>query len=159
MSHQPDPSLAENGGSDLSNTAGSTPVRTPPVAERRPHSFTHHGVTIEDPWHWLRDASYPTVNDANVLAYLNAENEYFEATMSPHRDLIETIFEEIKARQQPDLSSVPWKRGDWYYQWSFQEGSQYRVWLRWPADDPNAREMPTAGAQTILDEPALADSL
>ena len=107
MSHQPDPSLAENGGSDLSNTAGSTPVRTPPVAERRPHSFTHHGVTIDDPWYWLRDSSYPAVDDADVLAYLAAENEYFEATMSPHRELIETIFEEIKARQQPDLSSVP----------------------------------------------------
>ncbi len=156
MADQSTPPSADNGAPGLSNTAGSKPVPTAPVAEQRPHSFTHHGVTIEDPWHWLRDASYPTVNDANVLAYLNAENEYFEATMSPHRDLIETIFEEIKARQQPDLSSVPWKRGDWYYQWSFQEGSQYRVWLRWPADDPNAREMPTAGAQTILDEPALA---
>ncbi len=156
MSHHPTPPSADNGGPGLSNTAGSKPVPNPPVAGQRPHSFTHHGVTIEDPWHWLRDASYPTVNDANVLAYLNAENEYFEATMSPHRDLIETIFEEIKARQQPDLSSVPGKRGDWYYQWSFQEGSQYRVWLRWPADDSNAREMPTGDAQTILDEPALA---
>ena len=156
MADQSTPPSADNGAPGLSNTAGSKPVPTAPVAEQRPHSFTHHGVTIEDPWHWLRDASYPTVNDANVLAYLNAENEYFEATMSPHRELIDTIFEEIKARQQPDLSSVPWKRGDWYYQWSFQEGSQYRVWLRWPADDPNAREMPTADAQTILDEPALA---
>ena len=156
MSHQPDPSLAENGGSDLSNTAGSTPVRTPPVAERRPHSFTHHGVAIDDPWYWLRDPSYPNVNDADVLAYLAAENEYFEATMSPHRELIETIFEEIKGRQQPDLSSVPWKRGEWYYQWSYQEGSQYRVWQRWPAGGPNAREEPTADAETILDEPALA---
>ena len=156
MSHHPTPPSADNGGPGLSNTAGSKPVPNPPVAGQRPHSFTHHGITIEDPWHWLRDASYPTVNDANVLAYLNAENEYCEAKMSPHRDLIQTIFEEIKARQQPDLSSVPWKRGDWYYQWSFQEGSQYRVWLRWPADDSNAREMPTGDAQTILDEPALA---
>ena len=156
MADQSTPPSADNGAPGLSNTAGSKPVPTAPVAEQRPHSFTHHGVTIEDPWHWLRDPSYPTVNDADVLAYLAAENEYFEATMSPHRDLIETIFEEIKARQQPDLSSVPWKRGDWYYQWSFQEGSQYRVWLRWRADGPNPREMPTADAQTILDEPALA---
>ena len=51
-----------------------------------------------------------------MLAYLKAENEYFEAAMTPHRELIDTIFEEIKARQQPDLSSVPWKRGDWHYQ-------------------------------------------
>ena len=76
--------------------------------------------------------------------------------MSPHKELIDTIFEEIKARQQPDLSSVPWKRGDWYYQWSYQEGSQYRLWQRWPSTAPNAREMPPADAEAMLDEPELA---
>ena len=129
---------------------------TPPVADTRPHSFTHHGITIEDPWHWLRDPNYPTVEDPDVLAYLTAENEYFDAVMSPHKDLTETIYEEIKGREQPDLSSVPSKSDEWYYQWRFEEGSQYRVWLRWPVDGPNAREAPTADAQTILDEPTLA---
>ena len=152
---------------------------TPPVAEQRPHSSTHHGITVEDPWHWLRDPNYPNVDDADVLAYLEAENDYFDAMMSPHKDLTDTIFEEIKGREQPDLSSVPWKSGDWYYQWRYEEGSQYRVWLRWPAPSagrparleseraaalrqrpgrppPNAREAPTADAETILDEPALA---
>ena len=129
---------------------------TPPVAETRPHSFTHHGITIEDPWHWLRDQNYPTVEDPDVLAYLTAENEYFDAVMSPHKELTDALFEEIKGREQPDLSSVPSKSDEWYYQWHFEEGSQYRVWLRWPVDGPNAREAPTAGAQTILDEPTLA---
>ena len=129
---------------------------TPPVAETRPHSFTHHGITIEDPWHWLRDQNYPTVEDPDVLAYLTAENEYFDAMMSPHKELTDALFEEIKGREEPDLSSVPSKSDEWYYQWRFEEGSQYRVWLRWPVDGPNAREAPTAGAQTILDEPTLA---
>ena len=129
---------------------------TPPVAETRPHSFTHHGITIEDPWHWLRDQNYPTVEDPDVLAYLTAENEYFDAMMSPHKELTDALFEEIKGREQPDLSSVPSKSDEWYYQWRFEEGSQYRVWLRWPVDGPNAREAPTADAQTILDEPTLA---
>ncbi len=138
--------------------AGSSvkPVVAPPVAGERPHSFTHHGITIEDPWHWLRDPGYPTVEDADVLAYLEAENKYFEDWMSPHQELTDTVFEEIKARQQPDLSSVPWKRGNWYYQWSYQEGSQYRVWKRWTADAQNAREAPTDDARTILDEPELS---
>ena len=107
---------------------------TPPVAGQKFHSFTHHGVTIEDPWHWLRDPDYPTVDDEEVLAYLNAENAYFEAKMGPYKELTDTIFEEIKGRQQPDLASVPWKDGEWYYQWKFAEESQYRIWLRWPAD-------------------------
>ena len=128
----------------------------PPVAEQRPHSFTHHGITIEDPWHWLRDPNYPKVDDPDVLAYLTAENDYFDALMSPHKEVTEAIFEEIKGREQPDRSSVPWKEDDWYYQWRYDEGSQYRVWLRWSADSPNAREAPPADVQTILDEPTLA---
>ena len=132
---------------------------TPPVAGQKPHSFTHHGVTIEDPWHWLRDPDYPTVDDEEVLAYLNAENAYFEAKMGPHKDLTDAIFEEIKGRQQPDLASVPWKDGEWYYQWKFAEESQYRIWLRWPADRADAREAPTADVETLLDEPQLAEGL
>ena len=139
--------------------SGSATVPAPPVAGERPHRFTRHGLTIEDPWHWLRDAGYPTVEDPDVLAYLAAENDYFDTRMSPHRELTDAIFEEIKARQQPDLSSVPWKRDGWYYQWRYEEESQYREWLRWPTDGPDAREAPTPDAQTILDEPALAKDL
>ena len=159
MTSQATPSSAGNETPEplISSGVGSLP--SPPVAGQKPHSFTRHGVTIEDPWHWLRDPKYPTVEDAEVLAYLTAENEYFEAAMLPHKDLVETIFEEIKGRQQPDLSSVPWKRGDWYYQWSYQEGSQYRVWQRWPSDNSEARTAPTEDASTILDEPELAVGL
>ena len=142
------------------------PILDPPMAEQRPHSYTHHGITIEDPWKWLRDADYPTVDDEDVLAYLNAENDYFEANMSPHKELTDAIFEEIKGRQQPDLASVPWKDGDWYYQWKFGEESQYRIWLRWPSvglegpeGDEAARQGPTAEVTTLLDEPALAEGL
>ena len=106
------------------NTPGDTVGgKLPPVAGKRPHSFTHHGTTIEDAWHWLRDPGYPNVEDPDVLAYLQAENEYFESSMAPYRELTEAAFDEMKARQQPDLSSVPWRRGGWYYQWRFQEES------------------------------------
>jgi len=87
----------------------STPA--PPVAARQPYSATHHGVTLEDPYHWLKDPSYPNVDDPQVLAYLRAENNYFRAMMAPHEDLVETLFQEIKARQQPDEVSVPARDG------------------------------------------------
>ena len=53
-----------------------------PRAEQRPHSFERHGVRVEDPYHWLRDQGYPTVDDEDVLSYLRAENAYFEAAMA-----------------------------------------------------------------------------
>ena len=132
----------------------------PPVADVRPSSFTLHGITVEDPYRWLKDEGYPEVDDADVLAYLDAESAYFDAVMAPHSERVETIFEEIKARQQPDDANVPVKDGAYYYQWLFHDGGQYRIWSRWPASGPpsskNAADGPTDDAEVILDEPALA---
>jgi len=127
-----------------------------PVAERRSHSYTHHGVTIEDPYHWLKDADYPQVEDPAILAYLKAENAYFESVMQPRRGLVQNLFEEIKAREKTDDSGVPWLEDGWYYQWRFEQDSQYRIWQRWPADHADARFGPHGKAQTLLDEPELA---
>ena len=132
-----------------------TPVE-PPVADRRHHSYSHHGVTIEDPYHWLKDPGYPQVDDPHVLAYLEAENAYFESMMAPRGELVDTLFEEIKARQKPDDSGVPFKDGDWHYRWRFEEGGQYRIWQRWPARDGETPDSPGANAETLLNEPELA---
>ena len=51
-----------------------TDLPPPPIAERRPRSFTAHGITVEDPYAWLKDENYPDVTDPDVLAYLEAEN-------------------------------------------------------------------------------------
>ena len=135
------------------------PEPIPPIAGERRHSYTHHGITVEDPWNWLEDEDYPTVDDEDVLAYLAAENDYFDAIMAPYHGLIDTIYEEIEGRQPAELTSLPRKSGDWYYQWRYGEGSQYREWLRWPASDPEAPEGPTANVEVFLDEPALAEGL
>ena len=120
----------------------------PPVAETRPHQFTAHGVTIDDPWAWLKDPGYPEVTDPDVLAYLEAENAYFEAVMAPHRALVDRLYEEMKARIKEDESSVPQKDGDWLYWAAFETGGQYRKWWRKPvAGGPD---------ELLLDEPALA---
>ena len=126
----------------------SNSLPPPPKAETRPHAYTHHGITVEDPFQWLKDASYPTVDDADVLAYLEAENRYFEAAMAPHAALVDSLFEEIKARQQPDEASVPVREGAWFYQWRYEQDGQYRIWSRWPADAQNARFGPAASGAT-----------
>jgi oligopeptidase B len=121
----------------------------PPVAAQRPHAYTRHGQTIEDPWFWLKDQKYPVIDDPDVLAYLREENAYFDAAMQPHEALVETLFAEMKARLKEDDASVPQKDGDWLYWWAFRPGGQYRVWYRKPV---------AGGAeQVILDEPAEAE--
>ena len=125
---------------------------SPPIAATRPHTFTAHGVTIEDPWAWLKDANYPDISDKDVLAYLEAENAYFEQAIAPHRPLVDRLYEEMKARIKEDESSVPQKDGDWLYWTAFETGGEYRKWWRRPVgapDDGSADEL-------LLDETALA---
>ena len=122
----------------------------PPVATRKPHSFSHHGITVEDPYAWLRDPGYPQVDDADILSHLQAENAYFEEYMAPLQPVVEQIFEELKARQPEDDASVPYLKNGFWYQWRFEKDAQYRRWYRAPQATPDAWQL-------LLDEPALAD--
>ncbi len=125
----------------------------PPVAAKKPHSFTHHGVTVTDDYAWLRDPGYPEVADKAVLAHLEAENAWFEARMKPHQPVLDKLFTEMRARIKEADTSVPQKDGDFLYWISFEEGAEYKKWWRRPvgaADDGSADEL-------ILDEVALAE--
>ncbi len=120
-----------------------------PVAQRRAHTISNHGRTIDDPYAWLRDPGYPDVKDKDVLAYLEAENRCFEQAMEPHQETIDGLFAEMKGRIKEDDSSVPQKDGDWIYWRAFEAGAQYRKWYRKPVSGGED--------QLIIDEPALAD--
>jgi oligopeptidase B len=123
-------------------------VPAPPIAEQRPYSYERHGMTIEDPWHWLRDPKYPEVDDPDVLAYLHLENAYFETWAGQHKELIEQLYDEMKGRIKEDDSSVPLRDGDWLYWWAFKPGAQYRSWYRKPVGGGED--------ELIFDEPAEA---
>ncbi|MEA3080374.1 MAG: oligopeptidase [Sphingomonadales bacterium] len=126
-----------------------TDLPSAPKAEQRPHSNTAHGVSWNDPWHWLRDPKYPEVDDPEVLAYLKAENAYFDGWKAQHQGLIDQLFEEMKGRIKEDESSVPIRDGEWLYWWAFKPGAQYRTWYRKPVrggDD-----------EVLLDEPVEAE--
>lgn len=124
-------------------------LTTPPVAAKKPHAVTHHGVTIDDPYAWLRDPGYPEVSDKEVLDHLAAENAWFESRMAPQREVIDALFKEMRARIKEADKSVPQKDGDYLYWIEFEEGAEYKKWWR----------RPVAGGedQLILDEVALAE--
>ncbi|MEZ5597832.1 MAG: S9 family peptidase [Pseudomonadales bacterium] len=124
------------------------PPSKPPLARKVAHQFTRHGVTITDDYAWLRDAGYPEVSDQEVLAYLNAENAWFESVMAPYTSQIDAISAELKARMKDEDASVPQKDGAFVYWSAFAPGAQYRTWYR----------CPVGGGETsvLLDEPTLA---
>ncbi|MGP1282543.1 MAG: S9 family peptidase [Parasphingopyxis sp.] len=144
----PVPVLAQEESPSVPETAATT-LPEPPVADRRPHSFTMHGITVEDPYHWMKDQGYPEIDDADVLAYLNAENAYFEAVMAPHQALIDTLYTEMRGRIPENDASVPIPDGDYEYWYAYNEGQEYRLWYR----------RPRAGGEDelLLDENALAE--
>ncbi|WP_229956884.1 S9 family peptidase [Parasphingorhabdus litoris] len=123
-------------------------MEKPPIAEQRPYSYERHGYTISDPYHWLKDQSYPKIDDEDVLDYLKEENKWFEQNMAGQKALTDKLFKEMRARIKEDESTVPQKDGDWIYWTAFDEGAQYRKWYR----------KPVAGGedQLILDENELA---
>ena len=146
-------SLALSAPLHAQNSEGTTVPQptSPPTAEKRNHSYSHHGITISDPYHWLRDQSYPTIDDEDVLDHLKAENAWFEARMKPQQPLVDELFAEMKARIKEDDSTVPQRRGDYLYWSEFEEGAEYRKYYR----------KPVAGGDDvlILDENALAEGV
>jgi len=133
--------------------AAATPAAEikPPVAEKRPHSYTHHGITIEDPYDWLYDKSYPVVDDEDVLDHVKAENAYFEAKMAAQAPLTEALFTEMRGRIKEDDSTVPQKDGEFLYWSEFEEGAQYRKHWRKAAAGGEA--------ELLIDENQLAEGL
>lgn len=113
----------------------------PPMAEQRVHVVSAPGGDREDPWYWLRDDER---EDADMLAYLEAENEYADARLEHLAELRESLFTELRGRIQEDDSTVPYHdRGYWYYT-RFEEGREYPIVAR-------RAESLDADEQVILD--------
>ena len=121
---------------------------TPPVAAKKPHVETWHGIERRDDYAWLRDPHYPGVTDPEILAHLAAENAWFEQRMAGQQGRIDALFHEMRARIKEADKSVPQKDGDYLYWIEFEEGAEYKKWWRKPvAGGPD---------ELILDEVALA---
>ncbi|GFG66231.1 oligopeptidase B [Mycobacterium kubicae] len=127
---------------------------TPPVAKRVETRREHHGDVFIDPYEWLRDKESP-----EVIAYLEAENDYVEHNTAHLAPLRQQIFDEIKARTKETDLSVPTRRGDWWYYARTFEGKQYGVHCRCPVTDPADWNPPRfdqdteiPGEQVLLDE-------
>ncbi len=96
-----------------------------PLAPQKDHVSVWHGEKQNDPWYWLREKDTP-----DVLAYLNAENDYTAAMTAGLKPFADTLYQEILGRiKQTDLS-VPWRLGRYYYYNRTVEGQQYPIYCR-----------------------------
>ena len=96
-----------------------------PKAAQKPHELTEHGHTRVDKYYWLRERENP-----EVIAYLEAENQYRAAVMAHLNPLQDELFEEIKGRIKEKDESVPQLDNGYWYYYRYDEGLEYPIWCR-----------------------------
>jgi oligopeptidase B len=110
-----------------------------PAAPRRPTEHLAHGDARPDDYQWLANRE-----DPEVMAYLEAENAYADAVLSPTRELQELLFEQVRLRvAETDVSPPVFHHGWWYWSETVA-GLQYPVHCR--RADPN---MALSAAQVL----------
>jgi oligopeptidase B len=97
----------------------------PPVAERIPVELTNHGQSRIDEYYWLRERENP-----EVIAYLEAENEYTKAMLSHTESLQEELYDEIIGRIKQTDESVPYLDNGYFYYTRYEEGGEFPVYCR-----------------------------
>lgn len=116
----------------------SSPPQNAPIAPRRSHSFTTHGISITDDYAWLKDANWqevlrdPSVLDPDIRLYLEAENGYTESLLGHTAGLQKSLVAEMRGRIKEDDSSVPAPDGPFAYMGKFREGGQHELFGRMP---------------------------
>lgn len=96
-----------------------------PVAKVIPKTEVVHGDSRVDNYFWLRDKT-----NAQVVAYLNAENDFAERSMKPTVSLQKKLYKEMVSRIKETDQSVPYREGDWFYYRRNQKGKQYPIYCR-----------------------------
>jgi oligopeptidase B len=101
----------------------------PPVAAVKPDTLKEFGNVRVDNYFWLKDRNNP-----DVMAYLKAENAYFDTVMSHTKDLQKKLYIEMRGRIKEDDQTVPYLDNGYYYYSRTEKDKQYRVYCRKKGD-------------------------
>lgn len=97
----------------------------PPIAKKIPKELSIHEDTRIDNYYWLNQRT-----DEEVIAYLEAENAYYQAKTEHLKTFTEDLFKEMKSRIKEDDSSVPYKYNGYWYIAKYQKGKDYPIYTR-----------------------------
>jgi oligopeptidase B len=118
----------------------SATVPAPPVAPRK-------NADAGDPYAWLRADNWqevlrdPSVLDADIRAYILAENAYTDTVLAPLERLRTDLVREMRRRIKEDDASVPVPVDGFLYYVRYREGGEHPLYCRTSGDD---------GAEEIL---------
>lgn len=100
-------------------------VKHPPKAQKVPKELVIHDDVRVDNYYWLNDKE-----NKDVISYLEAENEYYDALTEHTKVFQEDLFQEMKGRIKEDDSSVPYKLNDYWYSTRYVIGGEYPLYSR-----------------------------
>ncbi len=145
------PNANDNGVTAETTTDESMTIMAP-VADRREHILEAHGLQRNDPYYWLRDDEREA---ADVLAYLNEENQYADAVTADQTQLQEHLYQELIARIPGDDASVPYRYHGYWYARQYQDGRELPIHVRWSQGET----APEGDPEVLLDENQLKGDL
>ncbi len=96
-----------------------------PLAPKKPKKLVKHKDVRIDNYYWMNDKENP-----EVIAYLNAENDYTKHVMQHTEAFQKELFEEMKGRIKEDDTSVPYKLNGYWYITRYEIGQDYPIYTR-----------------------------
>src|SRR5918996_5984968 len=104
---------------------GGTVSPQPPMADKRTKTTKIHGDTLVDDYFWLREKTSP-----DVIAHLQAENNYAESAMKHTAALQEKLYQEMISHIKETDTNVPYRWGNYFYYTRTEKGKQYPIFCR-----------------------------
>jgi oligopeptidase B len=98
---------------------------TPPIAKIIPNEIIYNGETYSDNYAWLKNKT-----DPEVIAYLEAENEYLKQNMAHTEQFQQELYKEMLGRIKETDETVPEQIDQYFYYSRTEEGKQYRTYCR-----------------------------
>src|SRR5438067_556160 len=109
----------------VAGVAYAAEVLKAPMAKKVPKSVTMFGDTRVDNYGWIREKSNPA-----VIAYLNSENDFANATMQKTEPLQKKLYDEMLSHIKQTDVNVPYRKGDYFYYTRTEAGKQYPIFAR-----------------------------
>ncbi len=109
--------------------AGPATPASAPMATQQPYQVESPNGARPDPYYWLRDDAR---EQPKVLAYLAAENAFFQAQSQAYAGLTDKLTDELVRRIPKDDATVPSKKGNYRYYTRFVQGGEYPIFARTP---------------------------
>ncbi|AEE34876.1 Prolyl oligopeptidase family protein [Arabidopsis thaliana] len=103
----------------------SVPTEAPPVPKKIPFAISSHGITRQDPFHWMKNT-----DDTDFVDFLKRENSYSQAFMADTETLRRDLFSEMKTRIPEEIFTPPERWGQWLYRQYIPKGKEYPLLCR-----------------------------